>query len=89
MPNPTDAIDPAVLKARWPDILTSIREELPDEDVLLDMMQRAGCVTELSDVNLTPEFALEALRYSPYMRRRITLLRILDMLGIDEDLLTL
>ena len=89
VPNPTDAIDPAVLKARWPDILTSIREELPDEDVLLDMMQRAGCVTELSDVNLTPEFALEALRYSPYMRRRITLLRILDMLGIEKDLLTL
>ncbi len=89
VPNPTDAIDPAVLKDRWPDILTSIREDLPDETALLDIMHRAGCVTELQDANLTPEFALEALRYSPYMRRRITLLRILDMLGIDENILTI
>ena len=67
VPNPTDDIDPAVLKARWPDILESIEQDLPEADILLDMMKRAGCVTELADANLTPEFALEALRYSPYM----------------------
>lgn len=89
VPNPTDDIDPAVLKARWPDILESIEQDLPDADILLDMMKRAGCVTELADANLTPEFALEALRYSPYMRRRITLLRILNMLGIEDDILSL
>lgn len=89
VPNPTDQIDPAVLRSRWPDILKSIEEDLPDSEALLDMMKRAGCVTELTDANLTPEFALEALRYSPFMRRRITLLRILDMLGIEEDILTL
>ena len=89
VPNPTDEIDPAVLQARWPDILDSIQNDLPDVDLLLDMMKRAGCVTELENANLTPEFALEALRYSPYMRRRITLLRILDMLGIDSLLTSL
>lgn len=89
VPNPTDEIDPAVLKARWPDILESIEQDLPEADILLDMMKRAGCVTELADANLTPEFALEALRYSPYMRRRITLLRIFNMLGIKDDILSL
>jgi len=89
VPNPTDDIDPAVLKARWPDILESIEQDLPEADILLDMMKRAGCVTELADANLTPEFALEALRYSPYMRRRITLLRIFNMLGIKDDILSL
>lgn len=89
VPNPTDDIDPAVLKARWPDILESIEQDLPDADILLDMMKRAGCVTELADANLTPEFALEALRYSPYMRRRITLLRILSMLDVKDDILSL
>jgi len=89
VPNPTDEIDPSVLKSRWPDILESIEKDLPDADKLLDMMKRAGCVTELADANLTPEFALEALNYSPYMRRRITLLRILDMLGIEGDILSL
>lgn len=89
VPNPTDEIDPAVLKKRWPDILDSIEHDLPTAEALLDMMTRAGCVTALADANLTPEFAIEALRYSPFMRRRITLLRILNMLGIEDDLLTL
>lgn len=89
VPNPTDDIDPAVLAARWSDILASIEEDLPDADELLHMMQRAGCVTELADANLSPEFAEEALRYSPYMRRRITLLRIIHMLGLPEDILKL
>ena len=53
------------------------------------ILVKAGCVTELADANLSPEFALEALKYSPFMRRRITLLRILPLLGIEEDMLKL
>ncbi len=83
VPNPTDDIDPAVLKARWSDILDSIENDLPDADELYKMMIAAGCTTELADANLTKEFAEEALIYSPFMRRRITLLRIMCMLGID------
>ena len=89
VPNPTDEIDPAVLRAAWPTILRSIEEDLPSPEELHSMMVRAGCVTELTDANLTPEFAEEALRYSPYMRRRITVLRILNMLGIEENLYSL
>jgi glycerol-1-phosphate dehydrogenase [NAD(P)+] len=89
VPNPTDDMDLDSLKAHWNDVLDSIRNDLPDADALYDMMVRAGCVTELADANLSPEFALEALRYSPYMRRRITLLRIIHLLGIDDELITL
>ncbi len=83
IPNPTADIDPAVLKAHWSDILASIEEDLPDADELYQIMINAGCTTELADAHLTPEFAIEAMIYSPYMRRRITLLRIVNMLGID------
>ncbi len=89
VPNPTDEIDLDALKAHWPDILDSIENDLPSAETLYDMMIKAGCVTELADANLSPEFALEALHYSPFMRRRITLLRILCMLGIDKDIITL
>jgi glycerol-1-phosphate dehydrogenase [NAD(P)+] len=89
VPNPTDEIDPAVLKARWSDIMESVKNDLPEADELYNMMVKAGCVTELADAHLSPEFALEALRYSPFMRRRITLLRILPMLGIEEDVIKL
>ncbi len=85
VPNPTDEIDPAVLKARWADILDSIENDLPTEKELYDMMVASGCTTELADANLTKEFAKEALIYSPFMRRRITLLRIINMLGIETD----
>ncbi len=83
IPNPTDEIDPANLKAHWADILDSIENDLPDADELYNMMVASGCTTELADAHLTPEFATEALIYSPFMRRRITLLRIMNMLGID------
>lgn len=89
VPNPTDDIDPAVLAARWNDICRSIEEDLPEADALYEMMKKAGCVTELADANLSEEFALEALRYSPFMRRRITLLRILPLLGLEEDVIKL
>lgn len=89
VPNPTDDIDLDAFKAHWGDILDSIENDLPDADVLTDMMVRAGCVTKLADANISPEFALEALRYSPYMRRRITLLRIIHLLGIDAELIRL
>ncbi len=89
VPNPTAEIDPAVLKARWSDILDSIENDLPDADALYEMMVASGCTTDLADAHLTPEFAKEAMIYSPFMRRRITLLRILPMLGIDlTDLYT-
>ena len=77
------------MKAHWGDILDSIENDLPDADKLYDMMVKAGCVTELADANLSPEFALEALRYSPYMRRRITLLRIIHLLGLEKDFIKL
>ncbi len=83
IPSPCAEIDLAELKARWSDICASIRDDLPDADELYRIMVKAGCTTELADAHLSAEFASEALKYSPYMRRRITLLRILPMLGID------
>lgn len=88
VPNPTDEIDMENLKAHWGDILNSIENDLPSAEALYDMMVKAGCVTDIAEANLSPEFALEALKYSPFMRRRITLLRIIHMLGIEEELLT-
>jgi glycerol-1-phosphate dehydrogenase [NAD(P)+] len=89
VPNPTDEIDLENFKAHWCDVLESIENDLPDADKLYEMMVKAGCVTELADANLSPEFALEALRYSPYMRRRITLLRIIHLLGLEKDFIKL
>lgn len=87
IPCPTEQIDLNRLKNDWEKIKDSIRNDLPDYDVLLNAMKSAGCAVTLEECNLSPEFALEGLKYSPYMRRRITLLRIMCMLcNTDEDI---
>ncbi|MBE6609109.1 MAG: sn-glycerol-1-phosphate dehydrogenase [Ruminococcaceae bacterium] len=87
IPLPTDEIDLEKFKADWKLIKEDIRTVLPDYDVLLEAMKKAGCATTLEECNLSPEFAIEGLIYSPYMRRRITLLRIMCMFcDMEEDI---
>ena len=51
---------------------------------LADMMKRAGCATTIQEVNVSDEMCRLGIKYSPYMRHRITLLRIINMLGIKD-----
>ena len=47
------------------------------------LMKTAGAVTEPEDINIAPDFLMDGIRYSPYMRYRLTLLRLLPMLQLD------
>ncbi len=64
----------------WDDIKESIKNDLPEYDDFIKMMKKAGCVTSIDEAHISKEFADDAIKYSPYMRRRITLLRILPLL---------
>ncbi len=83
-PQITDEVDLAALKAHWADIRRSIQDDIPDIDTLTDMMKRAGCATTIQEVNVSDEMCRLGIKYSPYMRHRITLLRIINMLGIKD-----
>lgn len=84
VPSICDSIDYVSLASHWDDIRESIKNDLPDTSALISLMKRAGCVTEISEAHISPEFAREALIYSPYMRRRVTLLRLWRHLGFPE-----
>ncbi len=82
----TDAIDPRDLENKWNKI-RKIIDKLPDYERVYDAMKRAGCKTTLEEIGKSQEFYSKCVKYSPYMRRRITLLRLKDMINEMESML--
>lgn len=79
----TDLVSPEALEKNWDKIRKIILDELPSDEEMLKLMKTAGAVTEPEDINIAPDFLMDGIRYSPYMRYRLTLLRLLPMLQID------
>lgn len=84
-PTITDLVDPAKLEAAWPEIRKIIFETLPTQEKLLDLMETAGAPVEPADVHVSDEFMMDAMQYHSYMRYRLTLTRLLPMMGIKME----
>ena len=82
-PSIMDKVDPARLKAIWPEVRKLIKETLPTDAEMMEMMRKAGAVTEPEDVHVSPELLELGLRYHAYMRYRILLTRLLPMMQLD------
>ena len=82
-PSIMDKVDPARLKAIWPEVRRLIKETLPTDAEMMDLMRRAGAVTEPEDVHVSPELLELGLKYHAYMRYRILLTRLLPMMQLD------
>ena len=80
---PIDKVDPARLKAIWPEFRRLIEETLPSDEQLRDWMRRAGAVTEIEDVHVSPELLRDALKFHPFMRYRLMPTRLMPMMGLD------
>ena len=70
-------------RKRPSEIREIIREELPTNEALLEMMKIAGAPVDPAEVHVSPEFMADAMRYHPYMRYRLLITRLLPMMGID------
>ena len=77
----TDAVDPQVLQDSWPQI-REIIAEMPPYEACLEAMKKAGCKLTVADIGKDPALYDLCLKYSPYMRRRLTLLRLADMIDL-------
>lgn len=82
-PTVTENIDPKKIESEWQNIRRVILELLPDDETLIKLMKIAGAPTTPEEVDVSLEFLDDAIRYHSYMRHRITLMRILPMMGID------
>lgn len=77
----TDFVNPEDIAKNWPKI-REIIHSVPSCEECRDAMQKAGCKITVQDIGKDQKFFDECLKYSPYMRRRLTLLRMIDMIEV-------
>ena len=79
--NIVDGITPEMLDRSWDDIVGAIRS-VPSYEECREAMVKAGCKITYSDIGKPRELIDNCIKYSPFMRRRLTLLRLRGMLGM-------
>lgn len=77
--NIVDKVDPTDLKAKWGEI-RSIIKSVPSYEECREAMKKAGCKLDISDIGKSEKLFYDCMYYSPYMRKRLTLLRLLGMI---------
>ena len=84
-PTVTDDTSPQILRERWDEIRRAVREEIPEPAVLESLLLRAGTATTPREIGISRALALSGLEFHPYMRRRMTLSRLIPMLRCPTD----
>jgi len=84
-PTVTTETTPEKVADSWNEIRKIIKNELPSDDELTHLMTLAGAAETLSDISVSYDLGLMGVIYHPYMRRRMTLMRLIPMLGIEID----
>lgn len=74
-PNLMEDLDLADLEAKLPLIAEELKA-LPDAQELKEKIRKAGCVTTMEEVGLPSSLKDLTMRLCPYVRRRLTLLRL-------------
>ncbi|MBE6823666.1 MAG: sn-glycerol-1-phosphate dehydrogenase [Ruminococcaceae bacterium] len=74
-PDPLASIDKDRLKAAIPGIV-QILSELPSPEEVRRLLTAAGCKTSLGEIGLDPQILEKSIRLSPYVRNRLTLMRL-------------
>jgi len=67
------------------DGIAEIIDELPNEQDMFHLLEKAGCAKTVYDIGLDEAAVLPSLRLAPYTRRRLSLLRISKMLEIRGE----
>ena len=77
--NVIDDVDKETLKNSW-DEIKKIIHSIPTYEECVKAMKNAGCKISAEDIGKDKNFFDDCIKYSPYMRKRLTLLRIHDMI---------
>lgn len=72
-------VNPARLEACLTEIADVI-EDLPDVEEMVHLLEKAGCKRTVYDIGLTEDIVDLSLRLSPYVRRRLSFMRVSKML---------
>ena len=81
--NIVDSVNPDDITAKWQEI-RDIVHSVPSYDAVRDAMINAGCKITVSDIEKKQDYFDLCVKYSPYMRKRLTLLRLKDMICVKN-----
>ena len=84
-PNPLAGVTVEAVRAAIPAILRAV-EEIPAPQELSDMLARAGAVKSLADIGLPDAMQAPTARLSPYVRARLTFMRLLKLFDFERDI---
>jgi glycerol-1-phosphate dehydrogenase [NAD(P)+] len=74
-----------LLNERWPSLCERLREQLMGADELRALLRAAACPTTPDEIGLGPERLRDTYRRAQMIRRRFTVLDLLDQTGILEE----
>ena len=74
-----DGITPSNINENWAKI-RDIVKNVPSYSEIYDAMLRAGCAMTPSDIDVSDQLVEEGMVYHPYMRARMSLYRLKDMI---------
>ena len=77
--NIIDMVSPEGLEKAWPQIVEAIKS-VPSYEECKAAMEKAGCKITVSDIGKSKKLFDSCVKYSPFMRRRMTLLRLCTMI---------
>ena len=77
--NIVDSVDPEKIGECWKEI-REIIHSVPSYEECKAAMVKAGCKITVSDIEKEQDYFDLCVKYSPYMRKRLTLLRLKDMI---------
>lgn len=75
----TDNIDPKKIEENW-DKIIQIINSVPSYEEIYSAMKVAECATTCEEIGVTNELKEQGLKYHPYMRRRLSLRRLSNMI---------
>ena len=82
--NITDGVNPELVFKNW-DRIVGIIKSVPSAEEIEAAMLKAGCATTISDIGKPYELVLQAFKYHSFIRRRFSLLRLVNLLDFDQS----
>ena len=81
----TDPINPKDIEDNW-DKIVEIIKSVPTYQECLSAMKAAGCAITIDDIGKDKTFVEEGFKYHPYMRRRLSLKRVSNMIDFEKSI---
>ncbi len=78
-----DEIDPRLVTEKWDEIRQIIKDEIPPVERLRELFALAHAATTPEEIAVSPDLFRDGIRYHIFMRRRVTIMRVLPMADID------